>query len=93
MSTIKVLLALSAVKTWDVHQLDINNAFLHGDLYEEVYMELPKGHPLHGTPGLVCRLLKSLCGLKQASRQWFEKLGALFLNLGYTVSFRLFSFR
>lgn len=44
MVTVKSVLALSAIKKWHLHQLDISNAFLNGDLYEEVYMQLPLGY-------------------------------------------------
>lgn len=81
--TVRTVLALTAIKCWDIHQLDINNAFLHRDLAEEVYMALQKGHPLYGT-NYVCKLNKSIYSLKQASRVWFEKLASVLLDIGFT---------
>ncbi|RVW60823.1 Retrovirus-related Pol polyprotein from transposon TNT 1-94 [Vitis vinifera] len=57
---------------WSLHQLDVKNAFLNGDLEEEVYMDIPAGLETTSNFNKVCRLRKSLYGLKQSPRAWFE---------------------
>jgi len=80
--TIRLLLALASTKNWYVHQLDANNVFLHGELLEDVYMTIPQGVVSPG-PNKACKLLKSLYGLKQSNRKWYERLSTLLLQLGF----------
>lgn len=90
MSTVRVLLSLAAVNKWSVTQMDVNNAFLYGDLEEEVYMSIPQGYCLpaqfdsySSKIPLVCRLIKSLYGLKQSPRKWFIKFKSVLLPYGF----------
>ena len=84
MVTVRTVLTLAASKGWDVQQMDVYNAFLQGDLVEEVYMQIPQGFShLHAGNQPVCKLLKSLYGLKQASRQWNVKLSQALLVAGF----------
>lgn len=86
MATVKLLLKISASKQWFLHQLDISNAFLNGELYEEIYMRLLEGYEerLKEVPtNSVCKLKKSIYALKQASHQWFKKFSTSLLMLGF----------
>jgi len=83
--TVRVLLSIAAIKGWSLLLFDVNNACLHGNLEEEIYMQKPPGYFVDG-PNQVCKLLKSLYGLKQASRQCYSKLSLSLIAFGYTQS-------
>ena len=68
--SIRLFLSLATNLGWPLHQLNVNNTFLHGDLQEKVYMEQSLGFVAQGESGFVCRLRKTLYGLKQSSRTW-----------------------
>lgn len=86
MATIRTLLRPVAANKWEVFQMDVNIAFFHGDLKEEVYMKLPPGFR-PSRPNKVCRLGKSLYGLKQAPRCWFKKLSDALLKFGFVQAY------
>ena len=83
--TVRLFFTIATTKAWPIHQLDINNAFLHGYLPEEVYMLPPDGYT-KAAPGQVCRLRRSLYGLKQASRQWNLEFCSKLTQFGFTQS-------
>lgn len=90
MTSFCLILALAAMSNWQLTQLDVTNAFLHGTLNEEIYMEFPLGYhipehikQLYPNQKLMCKLLKSLYGLKQAPRQWFIALSSALLSFGF----------
>ena len=72
-SSIKTLIAISALKGLYIHQMDVKTAFLNGYLNEDIYLEQPEGFVMPGQENKVCRLIKSLYGLKQAPKQWHER--------------------
>ena len=86
MNTVRVLLSLAANQNWPLHQFDVKNAFLHGNLEEEVYMSIPPSFEDPKTMGKVCKLKKSLYGLKQSPRAWFERFTHSMLKYGFKQS-------
>ena len=85
LTTLRCLLTVASSRNWYIHQLDVQNAFLHGDLNEVVYMTPPPGLRRQGE-NIVCRLNKSLYGLKQASRNWFSTFSTVIQRTGYHQS-------
>eukprot|EP00253_Pinus_taeda_P006960 PITA_06960 len=81
MDSIHLTLGITAAQRWEVHQMDVKNDFLHEDLSKEIYMEQPHGF-IHDL-SLVCRLKKSLYGLKKAPRAWYAKMDSFLLSQNF----------
>ena len=71
---------------WSLRQLDVQNAFLHGYLEEDVYMRQPPGYESQKCPQYVCKLDKALYGLKQVPRAWYSRLSMKLQDLGFKSS-------
>ncbi|PKU80445.1 Retrovirus-related Pol polyprotein from transposon TNT 1-94 [Dendrobium catenatum] len=84
--TIRILLTIALYKNWSVQQLDVANAFLHGNLTETIYMIQPKGFEDQSRLHHVCKLNKAIYGLKQAPRQWYNTLTSFLISLGFAHS-------
>ena len=78
-----LLLALAVLEDWHIHQMDVKLAFLNGMLDEEIYMEQPQGFIVAGMENNVCKLKKSIYGLKQASCTWNLQFHGFLLELGF----------
>lgn len=85
-TSIRVILAIAALRNLEVHQMDVNTAFQNGDLDEEIYMKQPEGFVAPGKENKVCKLVKSLYGLKQAPKQWHEKFDKTVLSNGFRIN-------
>ena len=84
--TICLVLSIVVSWGWSLHHLDVQNAFLHGVLEEEIYMKQPPGFEDKNAPSHVCRLDKALYGLKQAPRAWYSRLSQKLQALGFVPS-------
>ncbi|RVW38682.1 Retrovirus-related Pol polyprotein from transposon RE1 [Vitis vinifera] len=81
-ASVRLFLSMAAICYWPLYQLDIKNAFLHGEFLEEVYMEQPPGFVAQGESGLVCKLRRSLYGLKQSPQAWFGHFSSVVQEFG-----------
>jgi hypothetical protein len=85
-ATVRLVLSLAVARGWCLRQLDVQNAFLHGILEEEVYMKQPPGFENSNASHLVCKLDKAIYGLKQAPRAWYSRLSTKLISLGFRAS-------
>ena len=81
--SLRIIMALAAHFDLELHQMDVKTAFLNGNLDEDIYMEQPEGFAKKGNEHLVCKLKKSIYGLKQASRQWYIKFNNTITSFGF----------
>jgi Reverse transcriptase (RNA-dependent DNA polymerase) len=86
LASIQSMIALAITHDWELYQIDIKSAYLNGDLKEMIFMNLPPGYTPPGSTGKVCKLKKSIYGLKQAGCQWYQKLSNCFDRIGLTKS-------
>lgn len=83
--TVRLLFAIGAAKKWQIHQVVVNNAYLQRHIDEEIFMLPPQGYN-GAKSGQVCKLVKSLYGLKQAGRQWHKEITSKLLNFSFNRS-------
>jgi len=85
-ATIRTVLTIAVSRNWATKQLDVSNAFLHGRLKEPVLCQQPTGFDDAQQPDAVCLLDKSLYGLRQAPRAWFERFASFVIKLGFVAT-------
>ncbi|KAL0285668.1 UNVERIFIED_CONTAM: Retrovirus-related Pol polyprotein from transposon TNT 1-94 [Sesamum angustifolium] len=85
-TSIRVLIVVVVLYDLEIHQIDVKTAFCNGELDEEIYMEQPEGFVVPGQEKKVCRLVKSLYGLKQSHKQWHEKFDRTMLSNGFKIN-------
>ena len=84
--TIRMIISIALIRDWPLRQLDVKNAFLHGNISEDLYMQQPPGMADGEFPTHVCKLQKALYGLKQAPRAWFDRFSTFLLQYGFFCS-------
>jgi hypothetical protein len=85
-TSICTIIALTASMGWRLHQTDVMKTFLNGELEEEFYIEQPNGFVTHEKESHVCRLKKSMYGLKSTPCAWYEKIDGYLMSLGFNKS-------
>jgi Reverse transcriptase (RNA-dependent DNA polymerase) len=85
-TTVRVILSLVISLHWQIKQLDVHNVFLHSDLKEQVFMSQLPGFIDTTKPNYICFLSKSIYGLKQSPRAWFQKLSQSLLDFDFVAS-------
>jgi hypothetical protein len=86
LTSIKVLMYLATTFDLEIEKMDVKTMFLHGDLEEEIYVKQPKGFVVKGKKEQVCKLKRSLYGLKQSPRMWYQNFDINILSLGFVRS-------
>ena len=81
-TTIQILIHLTVTYSWALRQLDVNDAFLHGTLIEDVFMQQPQGFRDPQFPQHVCKLQKAIYGISQTPHAWYTKLRNFLLSIG-----------
>lgn len=86
LNSVQVLISLAINMNWPLHQLDVKNAFLHGDLLDEVFMQQPRRFVVESESHTVCKLNKLIYGFKQSPCAWFDKLSNILTEFGFVGS-------
>nr|GFB99837.1 zinc finger, CCHC-type [Tanacetum cinerariifolium] len=84
--TIRLLIAMASIHNLIIHHMDVKTTFLNEELEEEIYMNQPQGFIMPGNENKVCKLIKSLYGLKQTPKQWHQKFDVVVLFNGYLLN-------
>jgi hypothetical protein len=85
-ATVRLVLSIAVSRGWTLRQIDVSNAFLHGFLSEDVYMQQPPGFEDAQYPSHVCKLQRAIYGLKQSPRAWYARLSTRLHELGFVSS-------
>ena len=86
LKSVRIILAIAAYFDYKIWQMDVKTAFLHGNLTEDMYMIQPEGFVDHTSTSIVCKLKRSIYGLRQASRSWYIRFDEVINGLGFIKS-------